>query len=300
MASSGSSDGVKRGLLVAILAVRLLAPITLRAQAKSTSCVATPGSMTPSSWTSSPPRTGRAASTAAPLALVADVPLPGPAKRFDYQSFDSTTGRLYISHMRGDRLVVFDTRTQKLVASNEGFPGATGVLAVPELHRVYVAVTGRHEVAVVDDRSLAVVARVSGARFPDGIAFAPAEQKVFVSDESGEADLIIDARSNVKAGRIELGGEAGNTHYDGVSHCIVVAVQTKNELAAIDPATDRIVARYPMACDHPHGFLVDEPNRLAFVTCEGDAKLLVVDLRSMKTLATLHTAGDPDQPRPRI
>ena len=294
MASSESSDGVKRGLLVALLAVRLLAPITLRAQAKSTSCVATPGSMTPSSWTSSPPRTGRAASTAAPLALVADVPLPGPAKRFDYQSFDSTTGRLYISHMRGDRLVVFDTRTQKLVASNEGFPGATGVLAVPELHRVYVAVTGRHEVAVVDDRSLAVVARVSGARFPDGIAFAPAEQKVFVSDESGEADLIIDARSNVKAGRIELGGEAGNTHYDAVSHCIVVAVQTKNELVAIDPASERIVARYSMGCDHPHGFLIDEPNRLAFVTCEGDAKLLIVDLRTMRTTATLKTAGDPD------
>ena len=41
---------------------------------------------------------------------IADVPLPGPAKRFDYQSFDSTTGRLYISHMRGDRLVVIRPR----------------------------------------------------------------------------------------------------------------------------------------------------------------------------------------------
>jgi DNA-binding beta-propeller fold protein YncE len=168
------------------------------------------------------------------------------------------------------------------------------VWAVPELHRVYVAVTGRHEVAVVDDRTLAVVAHVAGARFPDGIAYAPDEQKVFVSDESGEADLVIDARSNTAVGRIALGGEAGNTHYDGVSHCIVVAVQTRNELVAIDPATQKIVARYSMACDHPHGFLIDEPNRLAFVTCEGDAKLLVVDLRTMRTTATLHTADDPD------
>ena len=37
-------------------------------------------------------------------------------------------------------------------------------------------------------------------------------------------------------GRNSVGGEAGNTHYDAVSHCIVVAVQTKNELVAIDPA----------------------------------------------------------------
>ena len=250
--------------------------------------------MTPTGWAAPPPRAARTASKTTPLAPVADVQLPGPAKRFDYQSFDSTTGRLYISHMRADRLVVFDTRAQKLVASNEGFPGATGVWAVPELHRVYVSVTGRHEVVIVDDRTLAVIARVTGARFPDGIAYAPAEQKVFVSDESGEADLVIDARSNSRAGRVELGGEAGNTHYDAVSHCIVVAVQTKNELVAIDPASERIVAKYAMSCDHPHGFLIDEPNRLAFVTCEGDAKLLVVDLRTMRTSATLRTADDPD------
>jgi DNA-binding beta-propeller fold protein YncE len=226
--------------------------------------------------------------------LVSDVPLPGPAKRFDYQSFDSATGRLYISHMRGDRLVVFDTRGGKLVASNEGFPGATGVWAVPELHRVYVAVTGRHEVAVVDDRTLAFVAHVGGIRFPDGIAYAPNEHRLFVSDESGKVDAVIDARSNTLVARIALGGEAGNTHYDAVSHCIVVAVQTKNELVAIDPGTARIVAHYSMSCDHPHGFLIDEPNRLAFVTCEGDAKLLVVDLRTMRTTATLETADDPD------
>jgi DNA-binding beta-propeller fold protein YncE len=266
--------------------------------AQRTACSASPASMTPAAWVSpaaTPSASSRKpASTTTPLTLVADVPLPGPAKRFDYQSFDSTTGRLYISHMRGDRLVVFDTRTGNVVASNEGFPGATGVWDVPGIHRVYVSVTGRHEVAVVDDRTLAVLARVSGARFPDGIAFAPAEQKVFVSDESGGTDLVIDARSNAALGHVALGGEAGNTHYDDVSHCIVVAVQTRNEIVAVDPATQRVVARYAMACDHPHGFLIDEPNRLAFVTCEGDAKLLVVDLRTMRTTGTLRTAGDPD------
>ena len=102
------------------------------------------------------------------------------------------------------------------------------------------------------------------------------------------------ALRNVKIGVIALGGEAGNTHYDAVSHCIIVAVQTKNELAAIDPRSMKIVARYPMACDHPHGFLVDEPNRVAFVSCEGDSKLLVVDLRSMRTTETQHVAEGPD------
>src|SRR5260221_9057982 len=139
-----------------------------------------------------------AARGGAPLRMITDVPFPGAAKRFDYQSFDPSTGRLYISHMYGNRLDVFDTRTQKLIASKEGFLGATGVLSVPEQHKIYVSVTRRHEVFVVDDRTLAVVARVEGARFPDGIAYAPTEQKIFVSDESGDADLVIDARTNAK------------------------------------------------------------------------------------------------------
>jgi DNA-binding beta-propeller fold protein YncE len=196
--------------------------------------------------------------------------------------------------MRGDRLDVFDTRAGKLVASLEGFPGATGVLAVPSLHHIYVSVTDRHETAVLDDRSLKVIARIAGADFPDGIAYAPDERRIFVSDENGGANLVIDGTSNTKIGRIDLGGEAGNTHYDAPSHCILTAVQTKNELVALDPASLRIVARYHVACEHPHGFLIDETHRLAFITCEGDSRLLVLDLRSMRTTATLRVAGGPD------
>jgi DNA-binding beta-propeller fold protein YncE len=291
---TGLGAAARRRTSASLFAASLLTPALVHGDAP-VPCSATPGSMTPATWVAPAlPSMKAPATITAPLTVVTDIPLPGPAKRFDYQSFDSTSGRLYISHMRGDRLVVFDTRAEKLVASNGGFPGATGVWAVPELHRVYVSVTGRHEVAVVDDRTLEIVAHVGGIRFPDGIAYAPGEQKVFVSDESGGIDLVIDARSNTSADRIALGGEAGNTHYDAVSHCIVVAVQTKNELVAIDPASGRIVAHYAMSCDHPHGFLIDEPNRLAFVTCEGDAKLLVVDLRTVRVTATLRTADDPD------
>jgi DNA-binding beta-propeller fold protein YncE len=196
--------------------------------------------------------------------------------------------------MRGDRLDVFDTRSGKLFASLEGFPGATGVWAVPELHKVYVSVTDRHQVAIVDDRTLETRASVSGADFPDGIAYAPDERQIFVSDEHGGADLVIDGATDARIGLVPLGGEAGNTHYDRVSHCMLVAVQTKNELAAIDPRSRRIVARYRMSCESPHGFLIDEQERLAFITCEGDATLLVVDLRTMRTTASLKIPADPD------
>ena len=50
----------------------------------------------------------------APLRIVVDIPMPGPAVRFDYQSLDQDQGRLYISHMNADQLVVFDTTTRQV------------------------------------------------------------------------------------------------------------------------------------------------------------------------------------------
>ena len=266
---------------------------TMSARVQTVRCYATPTSMTPQSW-----RVPAAAPQTVPksgLRLVREIPLPGPANRFDYQSLDPSTGRIYMNHMNAGRTVVFDVKGGRVLTEITGVPRATGVWAVPSRHQVYVSAAGAHEVAIVDDRTLKITSRVGGIRFPDGIAYAPGADKVFVSDESGEADVVIDARTATKRSTIELGGEAGNTHYDSVSHCIFVAVQTKNEMVAIDPASEKIVQRYALSgSDHPHGFIIDEPDRLAFISCEGNAALIVLDLRSMKPLQHLKVPDDPD------
>src|SRR5213596_1838332 len=204
------------------------------------------------------------ASTAhAPLRVVADVPLPGSGSRFDYQSLEPASGRLFISHMG----------------------------AGP-----YASATGDHEVVVVNDSTFQIVARVPGTRFPDVIAYAPEERRVFVSDESGQRDFVIDATSNSIVARIELDGEAGNTQYDAGSHCVIVAVQTANQLAVIDPATATIVRRitFDNAVRYPHGFYVDAPHRLAFISGQGSGTLGVLDLRTLQLRQVLPIGSDPD------
>lgn len=256
-------------------------------------CAATPTSMTPSSWRT-PPRPRGAAPTTG-LTLVGEVALPGPANRFDYQSVDPGSGRIYMNHMNAGRTVVFDADHGRVVTEIADVPRATGVLALPAHHQVYVSAAGAHEVAIIDDQTLKVTSRVSGVQFPDGIAYAPEADKIFVSDESGGADMVIDAKTGRKRSMIPLGGEAGNTHYDSVSHCMLVAVQTKNQIVAIDPVTERVVQRYDLpGSDHPHGFTIDEPGRLAFISCEGNAALLVVDLRTMTVVQTITVADGPD------
>jgi DNA-binding beta-propeller fold protein YncE len=229
------------------------------------------------------------------LQLVADVPLPGPAVRFDYQSLNPSDGRLYIAHMNADQLVVFDTRKREVLASLNGFHRVHGVLVVPELNRIFASVTGGHQVAVVDQTSLKTLATVGEIKYPDGLAFAPTVQRIFVSDERGNADAVIDAATNTLVTSIPLGGGAGNTVYDSVADRIYVAVHGKNELVTIDPLRARITARMPLPwLDDPHGIALDVENRLAFVASEANSKLVVVDLKSMQSGPPFSVGRDPD------
>jgi DNA-binding beta-propeller fold protein YncE len=231
----------------------------------------------------------------APLLKVADVPLPGPAVRFDYQSLDVSHGRLYIAHMNAGQLVVFDIKKREVVANLDGFPSVHGVWAVPELGRVYASATGEHKVAVVDMATLKTLAKVGTIQYPDGIAYAPAVKRVFVSDEHGNADAVIDATTNSLIATIPLGGGAGNTVYDASSGHILVAVHEKNQLVAIDPATAKILARYPLpGIEDPHGIALDSNAGLAFVAGEENNRLALVDLKSMQVLATYPVGKDPD------
>lgn len=230
-----------------------------------------------------------------PLKKVADIPLPGSAVRFDYQSLDTSQGRLYIAHMNANQLVVFDVRKRAVVSTLDGFSSVHGVWAVPELGRVYASTTGEHAVTVVDMTTLKTIARVGTIKYPDGIAYAPEAKRVFVSDEHGDAEAVIDAKTNSLVTTIALGGGAGNTVYDSGSGHILVAVHEKNELVSIDPSTAKIIGRYPVnGVEHPHGISLDVPLRLAFVAGEENHKLAVVDLTNMKVLATYPVGEDPD------
>jgi DNA-binding beta-propeller fold protein YncE len=76
---------------------------------------------------------------------------------------------------------------------------------------------------------------------------------------------------------------------------ILVAVHEKNELVAIDPATAKIVGRYAMTgIEGPHGIALDVAERLAFVAGEENHKLAVVNLTTMKVLATHPVGEDPN------
>jgi hypothetical protein len=113
------------------------------------------------------------------LKEVADIPLPGPAVRFDYQSLDVKNGRLYIAHMNADQLVVFDTQKRQAVANLDGFKRVHGVIAVPEIDRVFASATGEHQMAAVDMNTLKIIGMAGPIDYPDGLAYSPSTKRGF-------------------------------------------------------------------------------------------------------------------------
>ncbi|KVC80458.1 YncE family protein [Burkholderia ubonensis] len=230
-----------------------------------------------------------------PLKHVADVPLPGRPTRLDYASLDASRHLLFIAHLGDGEVIVFDTRASSVTARIADVSSVHGVLAIPELSRVYASATGTDEIVAIDAATLKIVARMPGGHYPDGMAYAPDVRKLYVSDEYGKTETVIDVRSNRRVATIALDGEVGNTQYDTVSRHIFVNVQTRGQLVEIDPATDRVVGRFDLpGAKGNHGLLIDARDGLAFVACEGNDKLIVFDLHTKQVVRSFDVGADPD------
>jgi len=248
------------------------------------------------------------------VAWAEDFPLGPATNRIDYQSIDAAARRLYIAKMGAGSLLVVDLGDNHVVAEVPGFPKATGVLAVPELHRIYVSVpgaglgpslgvalgkvglsSGSGAVAVLESDSLKEIARLPAGVFPDGIAYDPRERRLFVTDEMGSAVTVMDADKNSVLARIDLGGEVGNVRYDPISAMVYAPVQSRDELAVIDPAALKVMGRHKLpGADHPHGLFIAPGAAIGYVACDGNDRLLTVDLASGKVLNDQPLGHDPD------
>jgi DNA-binding beta-propeller fold protein YncE len=232
---------------------------------------------------------------ALPLRQVADVPLPDGVSRFDYESIDPRRHVLYIAHLGASSIVAFNTLTRRVQADRHGVAAVHGVLAVPGLGKLFASATGSGQAVTISEATGRILARAPAGAYPDGIAYDPARQEAFVSDESAGAETIIDARDGHRIATIRLDGQAGNVQYDPSSGQILADVQTRNTVAVIDPGSNRVVRAVQLpGCDHDHGLYIDKARRLAFVACDGNGRLLVLDLTNFAVTQTLRVGAEPD------
>src|SRR5258708_2445762 len=191
------------------------------------------------------------------LQLVADVPLGGHSTRLDYASLDAGRHLLFIAHLGDSEVIVFDTEARRVVKRIEYVSQVHGVLAIPELGRVYASATGTNEAVAIDETTFQIIARMPGGTYPDGLAYSPEARKVYVSDEHGGADTVLDVATNTRVATVQVGGVIGNTQYDEFTHHMFFSAQSANQLVEADPNTHPILHPIPLPppTQSPHPFI---------------------------------------------
>jgi DNA-binding beta-propeller fold protein YncE len=221
------------------------------------------------------------------LKKVGAIDLPGPkGQRFDYLTTDDEDRYLLSAHLGPGILYVIDLRTDKLVKAIPGVPGITGLEYLPGMRKIYTSNWGENKIGVVDLRTMSVVKRLPTESKPNGSVYAPPFRKVYVSDTDGLAVAIVDVDKDAIVKTLRFNSETGMPQYDSGSRKVWVNLRRVNEIAEIDPATDTVVGRYPVAgCQHNHGMALDSVHHRAFLLCGGNRTFTVFALDSHKAIA---------------
>ena len=230
-----------------------------------------------------------------PLALVRDVPLPGPASRYDYQDLDPTARRLYIAHLAASEVTVVDLDTLEPVTTISGVGGVHGVRVAADRSRVFASATPYDLLVAIDTTSDQILWKTPTGRFPDGVGYDPTSGRVFVSNKDDGSETVVDAATGTVVATVPLAGEVGNVIADPDPGRMLVATHSPDRLVTLDAAAATVVAHSELpGCRGAHGIAIDATDRLAFVACEDDDRVVSVDLATGQPSTPLPTGGTPD------
>ncbi len=230
------------------------------------------------------------------LREIARFDLPGPpGKRFDYLTIDGVDHWLLSAHLSAGQTYVIDLRTNKVVGTVADTPGVEGIEFVPETRTMYTSNRGDNTIGIASLASMKVVKKLPTDDKPDGSAYAAPFHKLYVSDERGKAEAIVDTNKNVILKTLHFDSETGMPQYDPVARKVYINLQDDDLLAVLDPATDTVIAKYPVVgCRGNHGMALDPEHHRAFLSCEGNLRMTVFDLDQHKVVGSLPMPAGPD------
>jgi DNA-binding beta-propeller fold protein YncE len=232
-----------------------------------------------------------------PLVVIADVPLPGGATRFDYQEIDTAQAHVVIAHMNDGVVVIANLSDGSTVKQLAGIPVARGIAVADDAGLIF-ATSSPNQLVRIDNKALTEVSRVTTGNGPDGVAWDPTHKVVGVSDQGDGAISLIPSSGSGARTQVPLGTETGNVVYDALRGWFwITAVQATppDQLVGIDPTTAKVVTSIGLpGCSGAHGLRLHPDGKSAFIACESNAVLARVDLGTSHAVTTAPTGSGPD------
>ncbi|MDE2080964.1 MAG: YncE family protein [Burkholderiales bacterium] len=224
------------------------------------------------------------AAPAVRYALKASYPIAGDGW-WDYLAYDAASNRLFIAH--ATHVQVVDPTTGRVTGEIGDTPGVHGVALADDLGKGYTSNGQENTVSVFDLKTLQVKTKLkTTGENPDFIAYDRGSHRVFTFNGRSSNATIIDATTDRVVGTIALDGKPEAAAVDGRGR-IYVNIENKSELTAIDTASGRVVATWPLkGCDDPSALAIDAAAHRLFAGCH-NRQMVVVDADNGAVVSTL-------------
>jgi YVTN family beta-propeller protein len=229
------------------------------------------------------------AGDAAPsLSVIATI--PGPDGGWDIPSVDAGGRRLYIAH--GDAVMAVDLDSGKVTPKLVEGKRLHAVLPLPD-GRALSTNGGDNTATLFEAATGKVIAAIPTGANPDAVLFEPSSGLALVMDGKGGDITLIDPKTAHVEGRIDVGGKLEFAVADGKGR-VFVNVEDKAEIAAIDVAQRKVMARYKLdGCEEPSGLALNPDTGLLLAAC-ANRKAVAVQAKDGAPVATLIIAERPD------
>jgi YVTN family beta-propeller protein len=216
----------------------------------------------------------------------------GGAGKWDYLTLDSTAQRLYIA--RGNRVMVMDAQTGKLIGEVAGANGAHRVVILPDQHLGYVTNGHANSVMPFELATLKPLPAIAvSGKGPDSMLFDMASAKLWAFNGHSNSVSLIDPASKKETGSVALPGKPEFAVTDDHGH-VYVNLEDTAQVAEIDASAGKVLATWSLApCEGPTGLAIDVAHKRLFSVC-ANQKMVVLDATDGHRVSVQAIGSDPD------
>lgn len=233
----------------------------------------------------------------APLRLVQEIPLPNVQGRIDHFTFDAKRKRVILAGLGNNTVEVVDTFAGRDIHSIAGAAEPQGVVYVADLNKLFVANGEDGKLRIYDGDSFKMLDTLDIGEDADNVRYNTADKRVYVGygGDEGGGIAVVDAETLKRLeDAAKLDAHPESFQLAASKPLIYVNMATKAKVSVIDRTTHKVTdwplktgkANYPMA--------LDEADHRLFVVTRKPAQLVVLNLESGSTIASVPCVTDAD------
>lgn len=237
----------------------------------------------------------RGAQAPAPLRQIASIPLPHVSGRIDHLAFDGPRRHLFVAALGHGSVEVVDTAKNVHVRSLADFHEPQGIAVVPDSSGVAVANGGTGTLQLLDAQTFQARWTIAIAGDADNVRYDPEAKRLYVAADGGLYG--VDPASGKVAAQIKIDGHPESFQLESAGPRVYANMPgaMSSQVVAADRSRLTVAARWSsLGCGGNYPMALDEHTSRLFVGCRRPARLVMLDDRSGKVVASVDTVSDTD------